>query len=141
MPESTGADAGTTVTVYYTADASASVAACQNHAEWAGLLCRSGPVAQPTGPTVPVTTSTYNKWDQSLVVTQTSGSSTRTTTTGYDSAGRPTTVATTASPAADAGTVVPTVTTGYDAATGEATSVSNGTTTISTVYNSIGEVT
>ncbi len=141
MPESTGNDAGTTSTIYYTADASAPVAACRNHAEWAGLLCQSGPQSQPTGASIPVTSSTYNTWDQPLVVTQTSGSSTRTTTTGYDGAGRPTTVATTASPAADAGTAIPTTTTGYDAATGEATSVTNGTTTISTVYNSIGQVT
>jgi RHS repeat-associated protein len=141
MPESTGSDAGTTSTVYYTADTSASVGACQNHAEWAGLVCRSGPASQPSGPSLPITSSTYDKWDQPLVVTQTSGTSTRTTTTGYDSAGRAISVATTASPNADAGTALPTVTTGYDPVSGDATSVTNGTTTIATSFNSIGETT
>jgi RHS repeat-associated protein len=141
MPESTGTDAGTTVNVYYTADASASVASCQNHAEWAGMLCQSGPQSQPTGTTTPVTSTTYNRWDQPLVATETSGTSTRTTTSGYDAASRRITVAATASPAADAGTALPTVTTGYDASTGDATSITNGTATTSTVYNTIGEVT
>jgi RHS repeat-associated protein len=85
--------------------------------------------------------TTYTTWDNPLTVTETSGTTTRTSTSGYDTAGRPTTVAVAVTPAADGGTAVPTVTTGYDPATGDATTVTNGSTTISTGYNSIGQVT
>ena len=141
MPESNAADAGTTVNVYYTSAANGTYPACGGHAEWAGLICQSGPKAQPAGTTIPTTATTYNRWDQALVATETSGASSRTTTNGYDSAARPTTVTISASPAGDAGSSLPTTTTGYDASTGDATTLTDGTTTITTVYNSIGQVT
>ena len=142
MPQSSGTDAGTTINVYYTADTSAPVTACQSKPEWAGELCQSGPQTQPAGTTIPTTTMTaYDKWDDSLIVTQTSGTTTRTTTKTFDAAGRPSTTALVVSPAADGGTPVPTITTGYDPTTGDATTATDGTSTTTTGYNTIGEVT
>ncbi len=61
----TGAHEGKTI--YYTANAEAEVPSCREHIEWAGLTCETKPVAQPgvSGlPEIPVTTITYNIWDQ-----------------------------------------------------------------------------
>ncbi len=65
--------AHTTQTVYYTAEANASVPACGKHAEWAGLVCETAPQAQPetTGvPNLPVTTATYNLLDEPTEIEQ-----------------------------------------------------------------------
>jgi RHS repeat-associated protein len=140
QPDSNGADAGTTFNVYYTTAANSAYPACGGHPEWAGQLCLNAPKAQPAGTTIPTTITTYNRWDQPQTTTETSGSSTRTATNGYDPAGRPTTVAVTAVPAADAGSSLPTLTTGYDSSTGDATSLTDGTTSITTLRNNIGQV-
>ncbi|WP_347350153.1 hypothetical protein [Intrasporangium sp.] len=91
QPLSTGADAGTTRTVYYRPDAPAGAdPACVNRPEWAGLTCRTYPAAAPSsGPALPgATTTGYSMWLAPTNVVQTSGTATRTTTTGYDTAGR-----------------------------------------------------
>ena len=133
----TATDARTTVTSYYTATGTGM---CVNPA-LAGLVCATGPAAQPTsGPNVPVTTSTYNLWYQPLVVTEKDASGTvlRTTTTSYDTAGRPRGSAVTAS----TGTVLPAVTYTYAADTGLPTSTSTGTgaglVQISKTYDTFG---
>ena|GEM_PF-1215815 len=145
LPGSSGSDAGTTKTTYYTADTSSGVTACNNHPEWAGLTCQTGPAAQPAGSPIPASVTTYGLYLHPATVTQTSGSSTRTTTTTYDAGERPTGTAITATPAADAGTPVPATTTAYDPATGDPVTVTAGSgasaTTITKTFNSIGEQT
>ncbi len=68
LPTITGNEsAHDTKTIYYTAKTEAEVVACREHPEWAGLPCETEPVAQPgVGglPELPVTTLTYNMWDQ-----------------------------------------------------------------------------
>jgi YD repeat-containing protein len=76
-----------TKAIYYTAKTEAEVEACQNHAEWVGLLCQTRPAAQPTNselPEVPRTTFRYNMWDQKTSVEEVFGSVTRTTTTTFE---------------------------------------------------------
>jgi tripartite motif-containing protein 71 len=75
---------------YYTAKGEAETEACQNHPEWAGLICATAPVAQPEDglPKLPVTTTTYNMWGEPEVTTETFGTVVRTKTVKYDSAGR-----------------------------------------------------
>jgi RHS repeat-associated protein len=91
QPLSTGADAGTTMTAYYTVAAQAAPnAACGGRSEWAGLTCRTYPAAAPSaGPSLPDETTTgYSMWLHPTIVVETSGAASRTTTTGYDSAER-----------------------------------------------------
>ncbi len=87
----TNPGAGTTQTIYYTAGSEASVENCRNHPEWAGLPCQAQPKAQPETaglPNLPVTTYTYNIWDEPTTTIDTVGFTTRTATITYDSAGR-----------------------------------------------------
>jgi RHS repeat-associated protein len=84
-----GTDARSTDTVYYAAGATSGDSACNNKPQWIGLVCRTGPAAQPAGTPLPVSyTSAYNYLLQPLTATETSGTVVRTTTTTYDSAGR-----------------------------------------------------
>jgi RHS repeat-associated protein len=78
-------------TIYYTTGTEASVATCQDHPEWANLPCQTQPGHQPEVegmPELPVTTYTYNMWDEPEITKSTSGTSTRTETDAYDPAGR-----------------------------------------------------
>jgi RHS repeat-associated protein len=95
QPKSTGTDAGTRRTVYYTATANSTDPTCGGKPAWAGLLCLikyAGDSA--TGP-LPITQVTaYNTNLNPLTTTETTtaaGVSTlrRTTTNTYDTAGRP----------------------------------------------------
>ena len=98
------AEAHGTKTIYYTAKEEASVLTCRNHPEWAGLPCETAPAAQPgtSGlPELPVKTITYNVWNEPETVTQTVGSTKRTTTNIYDEAGRLKTTATSPPPSAN----------------------------------------
>ena len=91
QPKSNGADAGTTQTIYYTADASSPDDACDNKIEWFNLPCKIKPAAQPGTaglPDMPVTTYTYDRYGKILTATERVGSVSRTTTTTYDAAGR-----------------------------------------------------
>ena len=129
-------------TIYYTAGANAEVVACGERPEWGGLPCEKRPAAQPETsgvPNLPVTTVTYNVWDEPLVSTETVGASTRTTTNTYDEAGRPLTGTVVAS----AGVALPTVKTEYSPETGvpvkTSTTVEGTTRTIERVFNRLGQ--
>jgi RHS repeat-associated protein len=85
--------AGTQQMVYYTAGANPVDSACGTRSAWADLVCKIRPAAQPTAsgvPNLPVTTYTYNTYLEPLTKTEDFGSSTRTTTYTYDTAGRQT---------------------------------------------------
>jgi hypothetical protein len=54
------------------------------------MVCRTAPAGAPnSGPAVPTTDTTYSKYGDPLVVTETSGTATRTATLTFDTAGRP----------------------------------------------------
>ena len=137
MPESSGTDAGATLTTYYTAGTAAAVAACQNKPQWDGLVCQTAPAAQPAGTTIPSTVTTYSMWGDVATVVDTSGTTTRTTTNTFDAAGRIVSTKVAVSPAADGGTAIPDVITGYDTATGNPVSQTTGTTTVTTGYDAL----
>src|SRR4029077_13477237 len=128
---------------YYTAKTESPVVACRNHPEWVNLPCQVEPAAQPgvSGlPELPVTTTTYNIWDEGEVTTETVGTTTRTKTTTYDAAGR---VKTTAA-SSTVGTALPTVTITYNSETGalekQSTTTEGKTKTITSVYNPRGQL-
>ncbi|MFJ2502258.1 DNRLRE domain-containing protein [Streptomyces sp. NPDC093108] len=130
LPASTGNDAGAMVTTYYTAGGTGT---CGGRPEWADLVCQTGPSAAITGgganpAQLPTKTVEYGLYGQATKVTETANSVTRTTTLGYDTAGRPTTVTI----AGGNGAAVPATTTSYNSASGQAdkqTSTAGGTIT------------
>jgi len=123
QPKSNGADAGTTVTGYYSVGSQPGVnSLCGGKPQWAGLVCR---VAKADASASTVTmTSGYNMYLTPTTVIETRGDVTRTTTTTFDASGRPSTVATTASGLPDS-TAVPTTKTIYDPTTGAATATAS----------------
>jgi YD repeat-containing protein len=135
-----------TKTIYYTAQEEAEVETCRNHPEWAGLPCETEPAAQPAGPKLPVTTIAYNMWDQPETVTETFGSTTRTRKTTYDSAGRPLTSeeTTTNEPEEHKDKTLPIVTDKYNTSDGaletQSTTVGEETKTITSKYNTLGQL-
>lgn len=137
QPRSSGADAGTRITTYYTGSTSA-VSGCGSKPEWAGLVCKVGPAAQPAGQTMPTTTTTYN-WDQQIATeVDTSGGVTATRTTSYDSGtDRPIVTSATVTGLANS-TAVPNMSTSYDPATGEITGTSSGAGNTAVTYDSWG---
>ncbi|MFN8074639.1 MAG: RHS repeat-associated core domain-containing protein [Kineosporiaceae bacterium] len=144
----TGADAGTTLTVYYSSAANATDPECGGKAAWATLVCKIKPAAQPpaaTGmPGLVSKTFTYDYLSRPTVVTESVPDSagvvkTRTTTTTYTLSGYGTDVVTVAQ-TGGLGTALPTVTTTYNATTGLAETVSNGTVTSRTGYDEFGRV-
>lgn len=117
QPSSNGSDAGTTTTAYWTATGGAP---CGGHPEWADLVCRTAPGGAITGggsnPTERVTaTTTYDALGNPVTLTETANGVTRTTTTSYDTAGRPTGAAV----SGGLGQAVQAGTSGYDPATGQ----------------------
>ncbi len=134
---STGTDAGTTVTSYWSATGTG---ACAGRPEWADLVCSVGPGGAITGgganPTaLPTTTTEYDWWGNATKGVETANGVTRTTTTSYDAAGRPTLVKLTGG----TGQAVPDATTEYDPATGQETkTVSPTGGTISRVFDKLG---
>ncbi|MFE7192650.1 DNRLRE domain-containing protein [Kitasatospora sp. NPDC057595] len=136
LPASTGTDAGTTTTSYYTADGSGP---CAARPEWADQVCSVGPAGDITGgganpAQLPRRTVEYDRWGQTTSTVETANGAQRTTTTGYDAAGRRT-----SSTVTGPGQPVPVVTTGYDAATGRQTTTSAaGAGTITTAYDRLG---
>ncbi|NAS20604.1 DNRLRE domain-containing protein [Herbidospora sp. NEAU-GS84] len=114
MPKSSGDDAGTTTSAYYTADGSG---ACGGRPEWAGLLCRTQAKQNVSGggsnPSELVTkVYAYEEGGRVASVTETANGVTRTTATTYDTAGQVLTTTVTGG----LGTAVPAVTNSYDAA-------------------------
>ncbi|MCM2419075.1 DNRLRE domain-containing protein [Streptomyces sp. RKAG293] len=137
QPASSGTDAGTTLTTYYTGTGAAP---CGGRPEWADLICQTGPAAAITGggsnPTeLPTKTMEFGLFGQTTKVTETANSVTRTTTTSYDNAGRPATL----SVSGGIGTAVPSVTTAYDSITGlPLTQTSSTGGTITKTYDGLG---
>ncbi|MEU6774585.1 DNRLRE domain-containing protein [Streptomyces sp. NPDC046759] len=127
LPKSNGADAGATVTTYYSATGTG---ACNGRPEWADLVCSVGPAGAITGggtnpSQLPTKTTEYDRWGNISKLTETANGLTRTTTTTADAAGRPTLVSVTGG----VGTAVADTTTTYDTANGKvATTTSNGQT-------------
>lgn len=137
LPGSTGSDARSTSTTYYTATGTGSCVS----AWMAGLVCSTGPTAQPgSGNPLPVTTATYNLYSEPLVGTETAGATVRTTTATYDTAGRPLTSAIAVTPTAAGGLTVPTTTNGYSSTTGLPTTITAGSQTLTTGYDTLGRV-
>lgn len=137
-------------TVYYTADGSASRAECRNNAAWAGQVCWEGPHAQPaTGQGIPATTYVgYSAGGSPTRIVTVPSSANATTVTGvakktqvnqFDRGGRTIRAATTTAGVADQ--AVPATTTSYSSSTGLPTSVSNGSMTMVTSYDTWGRVT
>jgi RHS repeat-associated protein len=152
QPASDGTDAGTTVTVYWTAGANPrdgaganpTGASCGNKPQWAGTVCRTGPAAQPAGTPMPVTRSTgYTALLAPTAVREDSGPATRTTTTSYDAVGRVTSIAVdvTGMPAGTPTEPVPTQTVEYNSDTGLPTAVRAGGDSITTGFDTWGRVT
>ncbi len=132
-----GAD---TKTIYYTASNEAETEACQNHPEWAMLPCITEPTAQPKTaglPELPVTTTTYNMYQEPFTSTSTSGSSKRTITNTYEESGRLATTETIAS----TGTALPKVSDKYSETTGQLTEQSTSSQSIKSAFNTLGELT
>lgn len=126
MPKSGGADAGTTIRTYYTADGTG---VCGGRPAWAGQLCRMGPKAAVSGggsnPSELVTkVYTYLDGGKIAQVTETANGVTRTTATVYDGEGRMTGTKVTGG----VGGAVPEVTAQYDGSGNPIrTTASNGT--------------
>ena len=136
-------------TVYYTAGGEAEVEACQNHPEWANLPCLSRPGAQPqTSPELVITEhKSYNTWDEpEEAIERVGATATRTVTTAYDAAGRVKSTGTTSTE----GGPLPPVSFGYGggetgaetgALTSESTTVEGKTKKITSVFNTLGQLT
>ncbi|NNN35362.1 DNRLRE domain-containing protein [Streptomyces sp. S3(2020)] len=135
-PGTSGSDAGTQVSTYWSATGTG---ACAGRPEWADLLCTSGPAGDITGggtnpAQLPAMTAEYDWWGNTAKTTEKAGTSTRAITRGYDAAGRPTTVQTTG-----LGATVPSTTTGYDADSGRAITTTSSTGgTLTRAYDKLG---
>lgn len=138
LPESDGADPGTKIHTYYTADGSGP-AECRKP-QWAGLLCRTAPQAQPGSgnPLAVQFTESYDLYGQPAKRTETAGSVTRTVTIRYDAAGRVIGNATVATPADEGGVPVPETITTYEPATGLVSTRTAGARSTVTEYDDFG---
>jgi RHS repeat-associated protein len=130
-------------TVYYTAGDSADRAVCRNKPQWTSLMCWHGTAAPPSsGAAIPDTTTTgYSTLLSPSRVVESSGDASRTNIASYDAAGRSVTSSLTTSGLATADRTVPPVTTTYSETTGAPTSITNGTQTQITEYDTWGRVT
>ncbi|UNM16280.1 DNRLRE domain-containing protein [Streptomyces formicae] len=139
MAASTGSDAGTLITEYYTGGGSG---VCGGRPEWADEVCRTRPAAAVTGggsnPAELVTTlAEYDRWGETSKLTETANGSTRVRTTEYDAAGR----AVKATVTGGVGTAVPAVTTTYAPGSGKvATITSTDGGTIKKTYDKLGRL-
>ena len=133
-----GGDASATQIIHYTAGPNA-VSACGNRPEWSGLACQVRPAAQPGTaglPDLPVSTTTYNVYNQPVVTTEVTGQHSRTAEIGYDTAGRPIS----ASISSTSGKPMPEVNTVYDEQTGFPTVVNTETELLVSDYDSLGRL-
>lgn len=122
--DTAGTGAGTVKTVYYTAGANSADASCGNQPNWANLMCKTTPAAQPASPglaNLATTTYTYNLYLQPLTKVEDFGSgNTRTTAESYDAADR-TVRSSITTTGTRMGNAVPDVVTVYSAAIGAPT--------------------
>jgi YD repeat-containing protein len=136
-----GTTAATTKYLYYTAGTHPVDSACGNRPEWANLLCKSLPAAQPgTAGHPDLHTTQVTKYDlyrQPAETVDTNGAQSRATTVVYDAGGRPWKHDVDAT----VGTDIPQVTTTYDSVTGRPTTTSDGTRTITRTYDTLGRMT
>lgn len=133
-----GNDAHSTVTTYYSASGAGE---CGGHPEWAGLACKVGPSAQPSGTSIPTTYyASYNSDLQPLIIEEwASGVVARSTTMEYDSLDRITSVTKeTTGPDVRHDSIAKAMS--YDAATGLPTTVTADGSATSTGYDSWGRV-
>jgi RHS repeat-associated protein len=116
-PAGTGLTAATRTTAYYRADTGSGYEECDNHPEWADMVCRTGPAANADNdPELPAQVTRYNMYGQATTTTETNSTGVlRVVTIGYDTAGRTTT--TDVSAAAGAGEAVSARRVVYDPAT------------------------
>ncbi|MFJ2115001.1 RHS repeat-associated core domain-containing protein, partial [Streptomyces sp. NPDC087850] len=133
LPGSADGSAGTTTAAYW-----ATTGDCAGHPEWAGLVCTITPGGAITNsgdnPAQLVTKSfTYGRWGQAATVTETANGVTRTTTSGYDIAGRPLSTTVTGG----TGTALPTTTISYNDS-GLETKVTSGGKTITSTIDRLG---
>ena len=138
LPGASGADPATTLTTYYSTAANGTYPTCGLKAQWAGLVCRTDPAGAPaSGPAVPSSATSYDLYGNTLTVTETSGSTTRTATNTYDAAGRPVSESS-ATSGLTGSTPLPTTTTGYDTGTGDQLTITQGTAVLTATYDAIG---
>jgi DNA-binding beta-propeller fold protein YncE len=133
-----------TQTIYYSAEANSTYPNCGKHAEWSNLLCQTQLAAQPSRglPELPVTTMTYNVWDETETTAEKygtgAGAVTRVKTQTYDPAGRALTSEETSSPATD--TSLPKVTNEYNTTTGLLEKQSTPEGEVTSKYNKLGQM-
>ncbi|MGW2052247.1 DNRLRE domain-containing protein, partial [Streptomyces sp. NPDC001858] len=140
LPGSTGTDAATRITQYWTATGTGS---CQGRPEWADQPCWTGPAGAITGggsnpASLPDATTEYGYFGQTAKSTETANGQSRTTSITHDAAGRPlkTTVTGTL------GQAVPETTNEYDPTTGKVTKTTSTTGgTIARAYDKLGRLT
>jgi DNA-binding beta-propeller fold protein YncE len=140
------ASAHDTRTVYYSATANSEFKTCGEHPEWAGLVCKTVPKAQPGTKGLPelpeVTIAAYNIWDDDEKREEKFASTLRTSTETYDAAGRALTSEETTSPATDQ--ALPKTTIEYNKETGavekQSATIKGETKTITSKYNKLGEL-
>ncbi|MFG2942670.1 DNRLRE domain-containing protein [Streptomyces sp. NPDC048282] len=137
-PTSTGSDAKTTLTTYYSATGTGT---CQGRPEWADLVCTTAPAATiangGSNPNeLPTKTYTYDRYGQTATQAETANSTTRTTTLSHDAADRLTQKAVTGG----TGTTTPATTYAYDTTTGLLTSQTSNSQTISGTYDKLGRL-
>ncbi|BAJ26212.1 MULTISPECIES: ricin-type beta-trefoil lectin domain protein [Kitasatospora] len=143
-PGSTGTDASTVKTVFYTAGANPDDAACGNRPEWAGSPCTTGPGGAITGAdaarmptTLPVKRVTrYSRFGDVEEVTETNAGKSRTSVTVYDGADR----IVSAQITSDQGQALPQVTTEYDPATGDIVRTTAGGKSLTRVIDALGRL-
>ncbi|MEU9073327.1 ricin-type beta-trefoil lectin domain protein [Kitasatospora sp. NPDC048538] len=143
-PGSTGSDAGTVKSVFYTAGANPDDAACANRPEWAGLPCVTMPGGAVTGAdasrmttTLPVKRVTrYSAFNEPEEITENNAGKSRKTVTGYDNADR----ITSAEITSDEGLALPKVTTEYDPATGDIVKTTAGGKSLTRVLDQLGRL-
>ncbi|MFV0129664.1 DNRLRE domain-containing protein [Streptomyces sp. HMX112] len=138
LPGSTGNDAATRVTVYWSATGTGW---CEGRPEWADAVCWTGPAGDITGGgsqpvKLPDTIHEYGFHGQPTKRTETANGATRTTTTTYDNAGR-----VVKSTVTGPGQAVPESTVEYDPATGLVAKNSSTTGgTITKAYDRLGRL-
>jgi YD repeat-containing protein len=129
-----------TQTIYYTPKAEASVAVCQNRPEWTNLVCLTKPAQQPAPqPKLGESKIEYNMWGEPEK-TEESGSTTRTTITSYDPAGRTESTQVLSSVDVALSAVVRKYAPSTGALEVQTQEESEGTKTITTVYNTLGQL-
>ncbi|MEU6879919.1 DNRLRE domain-containing protein [Streptomyces sp. NPDC046712] len=133
---SSGSDALTTLTEYWTATGTG---ACAGKPAWAGLVCRTRPAGTVTGggsnpAELATKTYGYDRWGNVSSVTETANGATRTTTITTDAAGRQTKSAVTGG----VGTAIPEATTVYNQQNGEVASQTAAGATVAYGYDALG---